>query len=153
MEDRDILAKSLCRLRNLKFRVEAISNFVRLHPLEPRFLGSRKVDQDDKMPSVGAEHAKLDVPSSTKCDGAIADMSRGGCCIKVKDPVEKTIGERVEVCLHVKSTVLQLTGALRWVRQQFWIGIEFSGVSGPTASQIYDLLDELELDEKALPKD
>lgn len=92
-------------------------------------------------------------PSSTKCNGVISDMSRGGCCIKVDEPVEKPSGTPVEVHLRVKGIALQVTGSLRYVRQQSWVGIQFSGISGPKASQIYDLIEELELSEKAPTED
>jgi hypothetical protein len=81
----------------------------------------------------------------------VVDLSLGGCCLEVEEPVEEPIGTRVEVYFCVMNNTVQVAGTLRQVRHQVWAGVQFSGVSSRKAEQIQDLIDQLFADAAVPP--
>ncbi|MGD0801272.1 MAG: PilZ domain-containing protein [Terracidiphilus sp.] len=82
-------------------------------------------------------------PAGIRTLGKVVDLSLGGCCIEVEDPLEEPSGTRVEVYLRVMGSTVQVPGVLCCVRNQVWAGIQFSGVSPRKAGQIQELIDDL----------
>ena len=82
-------------------------------------------------------------PARIRCDGSLVNMSLGGCCVEVKEPIEEPLGSRVEVYLRVMGMTVQVAGVLCHVRDQVCAGIQFTGVSCRKAEQINELIEEL----------
>jgi len=82
-------------------------------------------------------------PAGIKCEGSVADLSLGGCCIESEEPILEPIGTRVEVYLRVMGTTVQVAGVLCHIHHQVWAGIQFTGVSARKMVQIQELIDEL----------
>jgi len=82
-------------------------------------------------------------PAGIRCEGVVVDLSLGGCCLEVEEPIEEPPGTHVEVFLRVMGTTVQVAGILCNVRHQVWAGIQFTGVSSRKKEQIQELITEL----------
>jgi hypothetical protein len=82
-------------------------------------------------------------PVGVRCLGRVVDLSLGGCCIEVEEPIEEPSGTRVEVYFCVMGTTVQVPGRLCHVRNQVWAGIQFAEMSSRKAAQIQELIEEL----------
>jgi c-di-GMP-binding flagellar brake protein YcgR len=82
-------------------------------------------------------------PAGATFSGKVVDLSLGGCCIEVEEPIGEPPGAHVEVYLRVTGTTVQVVGILRSVRNEVWAGIQFWGVSPRKIEQIQELIGEL----------
>jgi c-di-GMP-binding flagellar brake protein YcgR len=82
-------------------------------------------------------------PAGVRSLGKVVDLSLGGCCIELEDPVEEPRGTRVEAYFCVMGNTLQVPGILCHVRNQVWAGIQFSNISPRKAEQIQELIEEI----------
>ncbi|MFZ1084785.1 MAG: PilZ domain-containing protein [Terracidiphilus sp.] len=82
-------------------------------------------------------------PAGIKSLGKVIDLSLGGCCIEVEEPIEEERGTCTEVYFCVMGNTVQVAGVLCNVRNQVWAGIQFSAMSQRKAGQIQELIEEL----------
>jgi hypothetical protein len=88
--------------------------------------------------------AEVDLfPQDRRLVCTVVDLSIGGVCLETEEPVLIEPGQRLEVLLYVKDSVIKLAGVLCHVRRCSYLGIQFRDVSARKAAQIKELMVEL----------
>lgn len=83
------------------------------------------------------------LPDGKKIEGALINLSQGGCLIETESPLPFEAGVSVELHLHVSSFTLRQLGVICRIEDEYYAGIEFSEVSSRKSEQIRVLIEEL----------